>query len=109
MSTYSVGLVGESNYQEAIRACRAGERVEVVHEVGNPYDEQALAVVTGRGATIGYVPRSSWLRDAIHDEGQGCSATIRSVGRGERGLLGVVIEVTLNAGALASRAYSRAR
>lgn len=93
---YKVGLVGESNYQEAIRGCKPGQRADVLHELGNPYDKKALVVVTGRGAKLGYIPKSSWLRDAIHEEEQGCKATIAAVNSGEDGALGVVIEVELD-------------
>lgn len=96
MSKYSVVLAGESNYQEAIRACRSGERVQVLHEIGNPYDNEALVVATRNGAKLGYIPRSSWLREAVHNEGKGCSATIKSIATREQGLHGVVIEVELD-------------
>lgn len=93
---YKVGLVGESNYQDAIRGCKPGQRADVLHELGNPYDLDALVVTVGRGAKLGYIPKSSWLRDAIHEEEQGCSARIAAVNSGEDGALGVVIEVSLN-------------
>lgn len=95
MSRYDVGLVGEANYQEAIRACREREPVQILHEIGNPYDEEALVVVTQSGEKIGYIARSNWLQRAVHQEGKGCDAQIKAVHRGERGLHGVVIEVEL--------------
>lgn len=93
---YKVGLVGESNYQDTIRGCRPGQRAAVLHELGNPYDRDALVVTVGRGAKLGYIPKSSWLRDAVHVEDQGCKATIASINSGEDGALGVVIEVELD-------------
>lgn len=92
---YKVGLVGESNYQPAIRRCRAGDAVLIVHEIGNPYDDDALAAVDSAGRTIGYIGRDSWLRDAIHDEDRGCRAVIKSIDRSDGGALGVVLDVTL--------------
>lgn len=106
--TYQVGLVGESNYQSAIRRCTAGQRVEIVHERGNPYDDLALVVVTERGDTIGYVPRDCWLQGAVHDEGKGCDATIKSVGSGDSGKLGVVLDVCLNTEEVGAREFKRA-
>ena len=93
--TYQLGIVGEATYQPAIRQCSEGQGVEVVHEPSNPYDNMALAV-TADGQVIGYVPRDCWLRKAIHDEGKGCDATIRSINAGAKGLLGVVLDVRLS-------------
>ncbi|HEY0116266.1 MAG TPA: HIRAN domain-containing protein [Allosphingosinicella sp.] len=105
MSSYKVGLVGEQNYQPAIRQCRPGEKVYVVHEVGNPYDEEALAVESMRGMVIGYIPRSNWLRGAILTQGQGCEAIIASIERGTAEHLDVVLDVKLCDAELESRRY----
>jgi hypothetical protein len=102
-----VGLAGESNYQAAICVCREGEQVRVCRETGNPYDEDALVVVSSRNETIGYIPRSSWLRDAIHAEEKGCKAKILSI-EGEREPMGVVIEVCLTDDELEVRDYEPA-
>jgi hypothetical protein len=67
----------------------------ICHEPDNPYDELALRVDNDRGEIIGYIAKDSWLRGAIHDEGKGCVATIKSIGTGSEGLLGVVLDVTL--------------
>lgn len=108
VTSFAVGIVGEANFQPAIRLCAPGDRVDVMHEINNPYDDQALVVVTGGGATIGYIAKSSWLRDAIHDEEQGCEASIRSVQQADGGeFLGVVLDVTLNDDILGARAYDR--
>ena len=93
---YRVGLVGESHYQAAIRASRVGERVQICHERGNPHDAGALVVKSRAGETIGYVPRSSWLREAIVEEDRGVAARIDTIGSGGAGLLGVVLHVELN-------------
>lgn len=84
---YPFGIVGEASYQPAIRRCATGQRVLVLHERNNPYDDFALIVVTGDGETIGYIPKSSWLRDAIHEEGKGCAATIMSIDRAGASIL----------------------
>ena len=107
--SYSLGIVGESNYQSEIRRCRRGQGVEIIHEADNPYDELALAVVTTDGATIGYVPRGSWLRDAVHDEGKGCDAKIKSINTAGDGLLGVVLQVSLNLDGVRARRFHRPR
>jgi hypothetical protein len=103
---YSLGLVGESNYQDAIRRCREGEPVALVREPGNPYDAEAIAALGARGETIGYVPRDCWLREPLA-EGKGCSATIRSIGTGGRGLRGVVLAVRLGGEPLGERDFRR--
>ena len=105
--TYPVGIVGEASYQRNIRQCSPGERVEIVHEPDNPYDKLALAVVSHRGLTIGYIARACWLQDAIHEEGKGCAATIKSIDGAGLGNLAVVLDVSLNADGIAERAFSR--
>ena len=106
--TYQLGVVGEANYQPAIRRCSPGDSVELVHEPDNPYDDLALAVVTLDGQTIGYVARDCWLQDAVHEEGKGCDATIKDIRSSEGGKLGVVLDVCLNAKGVGERAFSRA-
>lgn len=90
-----VGLAGESAYQSAIKQLRVGDRVSVVHQVGNPHDEDALAVLSTEDQVIGYVPRANWLRQAIHDEGQGCDAHVYALNKAGAHI-GVVIELELN-------------
>lgn len=102
---YSLGVVGESNYQREIAKCSAGERVFICHEPDNPYDSRALKVETSDGDTIGYVPKSSWLRDAIHEQGRGVTATIASIADGGKGLAGVVLSVTLSDDEVSHRSY----
>lgn len=106
--TYQLGIVGEVNYQPAVRRCSIGQRVHIVHEPSNPYDPRALAVVTEGGDTIGYVPRDCWLQGAVHDEGKGCDATIKSIGSGDSGKLGVVLDIYLNHDGVAEQAFRRA-
>jgi hypothetical protein len=101
--SYAVGIVGESNYQPAIRSCRVGERVDIFHEVGNPCDEDALAVISSAGATIGYIGRDHWLQEVVHDEGKGVDATIMGI---DGDPLGVVLDVVLTSGEVGTRAWS---
>ena len=106
--SWPVGIVGESHYQAAIARCSPGERVEVLREPDNPYDSLALTVVTAQGDTIGYIPRINWLQDAIHNEGRGCDATIKSIGANDSDeLLGVVLDVSTNGWGVGERAFSR--
>lgn len=94
--TYPVPLVGEQHYRAAVDGCSEGDDALVWHESDNPYDDRALAVTDGRGRTLGYVPKDSWLREALFDEGKGCEATILSVEGGHStDFRHVTIEVTL--------------
>lgn len=109
VKVYSTGIVGESNYQDAIKETCAGERALICHEERNPHDKLALRVENAAGQIIGYIARSSWLRTAIHDEGRGCAATVKSVGQSEDGtMLGVVLDVTLTDDDLPIRRYGKA-
>ena len=106
--SYRVGLVGESNYQAAIKRCSEGEGVQLLHEPDNPYDENAIVVVCRRGKTIGYLPRDSFVHSASLEEGKGCQATIDGIQDGTKGLRGVVLEVALCAGPIGRRRFARA-
>jgi|GEM_PF-3058115 len=105
---YPVGIVGEASYQPVIRRCSSGQRVHIVHEPDNPYDEEALAVVTEDGHTLGYIARDCWLQDAIHEQGRGCEATIKEISAASGGKLGVVLNVTLCGRGVPTRAFNRA-
>jgi hypothetical protein len=107
MKLYSVGIVGETNYQTEISRTSPGERAWICFEEGNPYDSQALRVENACGKTIGYIARSSWLRDAIFDQGRGVTATIKDIARAPGGALGVVLDVTLTDDDLPHRTYGR--
>jgi hypothetical protein len=104
---YPVGIVGEASYQPAIRRCSNGQRVSIVHELGNPYDKNALAVVTESGETIGYIGRDSWLQEAVHDQGHGCEAMIKEVRASGGGKFGVVLDVTVSGHSIATRQFNR--
>ncbi|WP_213948495.1 HIRAN domain-containing protein [Luteibacter sp. dw_328] len=63
---YAQEVVGESNYQPALRAIKtSGEkpfhRARLVPEDTNPYDDQAVRVDVA-GHTIGYLPRADARR-----------------------------------------------
>ncbi len=105
MKIYPLGLVGESNYQAAIADTYVGGVVRICHELGNPYDELALRAENGAGQIIGYVPRNSWLRDAIFGSGRGVAATVREITGGNGQSLGVVINVTLTDDEIPERNY----
>lgn len=93
---YRVGIVGEKNYQPAIRDSWEGQSIRICHELENPYDEKALKVLNSDGACIGYISREHWLRRAIHKEGRGVAGIIYRISDGGTGKnFGVVIQVTL--------------
>ena len=102
---YQVGLVGESNYQPAIRRCSPRQAVMLLAEPDNPYDPYAIAVCSVAGETIGYIARDHWLKRALLEEGKGCSASIRSIGSGGKGLLGVVLDVRLEGDEVGERGF----
>lgn len=95
--SYSVEVVGESNYQGVIEGLREGEHVSLVPEPDNPHDPRAISVRDGDGAVFGYIARDHWLTRAIHDEGKVADATVKSINGGtpDAPSLGVVLTVTL--------------
>lgn len=97
--SYTVRIVGVSNYQKAIIDGHVGDPVVLTPEPDNPYDPRAIAVFDDYGATLGYLPRDSWLHRALLDEGKIAEAHIAQIGdeNGERkGMLGVALDVSLN-------------
>lgn len=93
--SYPVNVVGESNFQDAIRTCRGGDAVALYRETDNPHDARAVVVKTSAGATIGYIPRDSWLQRVVHDDGCGATAAIKAVYRKPRAA--VVLDVMVSA------------
>lgn len=89
-------IVGVSFYQEALAHVQPGQPVRLVHEPDNPHDEMALRVETEDGSTLGYIPKRSWVRGAVHEHGRGISAVIASVGYGRACLLGARISAALS-------------
>lgn len=104
---YFVGIVGEASYQPAIRRCTPGQRVHIVHETENPYDKNALVVMTEGGDSLGYIARDCWLQDAIHDEGRGCEAVIKEISAASAGKLRVVLNVSLSGHGVPTRVFTR--
>lgn len=95
MPAYRIGLVGEASYQPAIRRSKPGDRIRLLHETDNPFDRNAIRAANGRGETIGYIARESWLKRVILDEGQSVAASIEEITGGIAGkpVLGVVLTV----------------
>lgn len=103
---YPVGIVGERSYQDAIARLNEGQQVMLWREPGNPYDDRAIAVAMSNGATIGYLPRDHWLRDALLDEGKPFTAWVLRLAK-EGVATGVVIEVVLSGKPIGERAFIR--
>lgn len=95
MGRYTVHLVGESNFQAAIRGIRAGTPVKLTPEPENPHDSRAIKAVVAGSDTIGYVERDSWLTRAMLDEGTKVASRVHEIIGGEvnKPSLGVVLEV----------------
>ena len=94
MGRYSVGLVGESKYQPAIKRLRSGDLVQLQPEPGNKHDERAIRAVSPAGDTVGYLERDGWLTRCILDENGTVATRVKDVVGGGRGRsLGVVLEV----------------
>lgn len=91
MGQYFVGLVGESNYQAAIRKLKVGDRVALEHEPTNAFDRQAVRALSPAGETIGYLARDHWLRESVW-HGAPVQAAVKQIS-GSRGKLGVVLNV----------------
>lgn len=111
MRVYTVGIVGEASYQDAIDHNLKGEDVFLVPEPDNPHDPRAVRVDNHRGQTIGYLPRNGWLTEVLLDEGKVVTAVVERVSReGRSGNLGVVLEVTIHPiGAAAPQAQFSSR
>ncbi|WP_278983227.1 HIRAN domain-containing protein [Sphingobium yanoikuyae] len=92
---YFLRITGVSHHQEALAETCVGEAVRFFHEPDNPYDCMAIRVENSGGRTIGYVPRTSWLRTAVHEQGRGVAGVVDSIGMSRACLLGVTISVTI--------------
>jgi len=91
--SYTVGLVGESKFQSNIKFAQVGDEVSLRLEPDNPHDPSAIAAENGKGQTIGYLPRDSFMHELIIDKHQTVGVHIVSIGEAENGLLGVQITV----------------
>lgn len=105
LKSYPVNLVGEQYCGDAPGRCIVGDRVLLVHELGNPYDDEALMAINEQGERLGYVPADSWLRDAVFGEAKGCSAVIRSAANGAKGHVEVVLGVTMDGTEIGERQF----
>ena len=94
MGVYSVNIVGESKYQDAVRRCVVGEKVRLRTEIDNPHDNNAVAVETMRGAKIGYLPRDSFLRRLIFVEAKAIGAELERRTGDKTTSFGIVLSVT---------------
>jgi hypothetical protein len=105
MGRYTIELAGEANYQAAITSLSPGDPVTITHEPDNPHDPRALRCADLTGATIGYIPRDSWLTGAMLDQKTAVRAQIHAVVGGERGKpsRGVVLAVLTAADARAGQ------
>lgn len=101
---YKVGIVGESNYQDAIEQTEPGEPVDFFREPDNPHDEHAVVVTNMHGQKIGYLARDSWVRRAIVQDGKPCCALIKSIKK-SGGNYGVVLDLSLAGDAIGTRPY----
>ncbi len=110
MSKYPVVLTGHAMYAAALAALNPRDPVKIVHETGNPYDADALAVyggAKGEGGKIGYVPKDSWLRRAIIDEHKPVTAELIEVSRSDRGYNVAIIAAVIGGEAAPVRAFVR--
>lgn len=109
--TYSVDVVGESHYQEALEDICGGRNDEgqrfeteafLVHEDDNPYDDKAVRIAI-EGETVGYLDRKT-ARDYRKDlakigyAGAPATCSARIVGGwdrgdGDRGHFGVKLDL----------------
>ena len=85
MGTYTLSIMGECHYQDAIWHCRKGDRVILIREPKNPHDENAVAVFREDGEQIGYLPRDNaeWVARVI-DGGKKVEAKIKWITGGTR-------------------------
>lgn len=91
--SYSVALVGTTQYQPAIRMLRRGNSVRICHELGNPFDKLALVAISTGGKRIGYIARDNWLQNLFHEEGKSCNAFLSNIHDVGDGTLAVVLSV----------------
>jgi hypothetical protein len=84
---YAQEVVGESNYQTALRAIKSTSekpfhRARLIAEDDNPFDDQAVRVDVA-GHTIGYLPRADARRWRQHQKPTTCDAYFADAGAGK--------------------------
>ena len=107
MARYLVAVAGESfknsdgrSRQAEIKRCSEGEPIILEREPDNRYDDQCVKVISARGVQIGAISRDApWVAERM-DAGRTVDARIHSIGSGDSGKLGVVLEVFTKAGEL---------
>lgn len=104
---YLVPVVGESHFQEAVRATCVGDYVDLLIEE-NPHAKSGRAVRVDNidGDTVGYVGEDNWLFRAIIEEGMGALAKVKGV-TGDPA--GIVLEAQLNEEPLPAVAFKGRR
>lgn len=104
---YTMHIVGEQHYQEAIAASEANDPITVAHEVGNPHDNEALVVINAQsGRTLGYLPRDSFVHRLVFEEGKSVTGQIESIFDRE-GYLEIKVHVEIEAQEAAPKAAYR--
>jgi len=78
-SLRSIGIVGESYFQDAIARCVIGQSVALITEPGNPINPCAIMVWNDEGHQIGYLPLGSWVAGAMPPRGATLYARITSI------------------------------
>ena len=103
---FDTPIVGESNYQKALtksykdpNAFRKGESafidVNLVYEPNNPYDKNAVAVVSTHG-TLGYLSKQDTIRYRHLCEGDRETLSVRcKIYGGSKGLYGAWVDLDL--------------
>lgn len=103
---FNTPVVGESNYQAALKknykdpdTFKKGEsafvNVDLVYEPNNPYDKNAVAVVSTYG-TLGYLSKQDAIRYRHLCEGETDTLSVRcKIYGGSKGLYGAWVDLNL--------------
>lgn len=103
---FDTPIVGESNYQKALKksykdpnAFRKGESafvdVDLVYEPNNPYDKNAVAVVSTHGV-LGYLSKQDAIRYRHLCEGDKDTLSVRcKIYRGDHPMYGAWVDLNL--------------
>lgn len=83
------------HYRRAVASVREGDQIQAYREPDNPFDPDAILLTNARGEKIGYIPRDSFLKDVVHDEGRGFTALVARKRRRDDGETGVILEVEI--------------
>lgn len=104
-SGYPVEVVGESfsnddgtSRQKIIKKLAVGNSVSLVHDKDNKHSQTAVAVISSHGQ-IGFLPSESRVKEMVLEmlsKNITPNAKIISIGTGDSGLYGVVLDVFKN-------------